>query len=57
MKFRASSDIAGGLYDFQQKGNKIVRGAVTSHLSDLLIWEAGRIRLQNADRLVDRCNQ
>ena len=23
----------GGMYDFQKKGNKMVRGAVTNHLS------------------------
>ena len=45
------------MYDFQSKGNKMVRGAVTSHLSDLLIWESERIRPQNADILVVRCNQ
>ena len=34
----SSVDTAGGLYQFQQKGNKRIRGAVTKHLSDLLVW-------------------
>ena len=35
----------------------MVRGAVANHLPDLLVWGAERLRLQNADTLVDRCNQ
>ena len=37
MKFRVSIDTAGRLYQFQQKGKKIIRGTVTKRLSDLLI--------------------
>ena len=37
MKFCVSIDIAGGLYRFQQKEKKMIREAVTKHLSDLLI--------------------
>ena len=34
----SSVDTAGGLYQFQQKENKRIReGAVTKHLSDLLV--------------------
>ena len=35
----------------------MIKEPVTSHLSDLLIWEVERIRLQNGDILVDRCNK
>ena len=35
----------------------MIRGAITNHISGLLTWGAERIRLQNADSLVDRCNQ
>ena len=30
-------DTAGGLYQLQLKGNERIRGAVTNHLSDLLV--------------------
>ena len=33
----SSVDTAGGLYQFQYKGKKRIRGAVTKHLSDLLV--------------------
>ena len=33
----SSVDTAGGLYQFQQKGKKRIRGAVKKHLSDLLV--------------------
>ena len=33
----SSVDTAGGLFQFQQKGNKMIRGAVTNHLSALLV--------------------
>ena len=32
-----SVDTAGGLYQFQYKGKERIRGAVTKHLSDLLV--------------------
>ena len=40
------------MYELQ----KTIKGAVTNHLPDLLVWGAERIRLQNAVRLVDCCN-
>ena len=33
----SSVDTAGGLYQVQKKGNKSIMGAVTKHLSDLLV--------------------
>ena len=33
----SSADTAGGLYQFQEKEKKRIRGAVTKHLSDLLV--------------------
>ena len=57
MKSCVSGDIAKGLYNFQWEGKKMVRGAVTSHIYDLIIWEAEMIRLQNVERSVDICSQ
>ena len=33
------------------------RGRLRTIYPHLLVWEAGRIRLQNADRIVNCCNQ
>ena len=53
-------NIAGRLYDFhyiEERNDQRGNGYESSVRFFLLIWEAERIRYQNADRLVNCCNQ
>ena len=45
----SSVDTAGGLYQFQQKGNKRIRGAVTKSIRFTRLGGLKRIRLQITD--------
>ena len=45
----SSVDTAGGLYQFQQKGKKRIRRAITKHPSDLLVlWGAEKGKTPNS---------
>ena len=43
----SSVDTAEGLHQFQKKEKKRIRGAVTKHLSDLLVLEAEKDKTLN----------